>query len=315
MRPHVVALLALSGLLLLPTQLKGQDKDSSDKTWPSLGTTEKVMNREPLRFIIDSRKLQRAPDKSTPSWAPRCATSPFDCAAWFQAVNFFSEWKGDIRRSTLRSDVIMHHYPYVLVDGHFRSSGTYVFYIPAREIFYLWGDCAMGHGDLGQGPFVGDPRPVFKELAEDPESVATLGDGLFVPFKAHVQWLESSNEPWPTAPNFGFDVSKLEVVQNVLNPLSLDRCRASEKCVMEKKDFSYTRKNKSGGEQWVLRPGVVAHFYPGMAQQFVFYLPNHNLFYVAGFTESTGHYLAGPFAGDPRLVLKRVEGLTFDKKG
>lgn len=84
MRPHVVALLALSGFLLLPIQSNGQDKDSTDKPWPSLGgdrgSNEEFIRADRPRFIIDSRKLQRAPDKSTPSWAPRCITSPFDCA-------------------------------------------------------------------------------------------------------------------------------------------------------------------------------------------------------------------------------------------
>ena len=167
----------------------------------------------------------------------------------------------------------------------------------------------MGHADIGQGPFAGDPRLVFKELADDPESVAALGE-LTVPFETHGN---SDDEAWPTAPSFGFDVSKLQVAQYVFNPLGLDRCRGAEKCVIDRNDFSYTRNNKSGAEQWVLRPGVIARFYAGLAQQYVLYLPEQNIFYVAGFTASSGHYLRGPFAGDPKLVLKKVEGLTLDQ--
>src|ERR1044072_9462623 len=200
MRPRLIALLALSAYLLLPIHVNAQDKDASDQAWPSLGT-EKFDDSRP-RFIIESRRLERAPVESTPSWAPRCTTSPLDCAAWFQAVNFFSEWKGDIRRSTLRWDVVMHHYPAALFTRHFSTTGTYVFYVPARKMFYVWGDCGMGHADLGQGPFAGDPRVVFKELGDDPESVAALGE-LTVPFRTH----HSDDDAWPPPPSFGFDVS------------------------------------------------------------------------------------------------------------
>lgn len=56
-------------------------------------------------------------------------------------------------------------------------------------------------------------------------------------------------------------------------------------------------------------PGRLAHYYPGYKQQYVFYLPRQNIFYVAGYSPSrVGYLVSGPFAGDPRLELKLAEG-------
>jgi hypothetical protein len=62
-----------------------------------------------------------------------------------------------------------------------------------------------------------------------------------------------------------------------------------------------------GTEKWLLRPDVIAHYYPGYNPQYVFYLPRQNIFYVAGYAPSgLGHLVSGPFAGDPRLALKKL---------
>ena len=96
--------------------------------------------------------------------------------------DFFSEWKGidpsHIEKSILRPDVMMRHYPNALVGDalsrhdsfrlHHRYTGTYVFYLPRQNVFYLWGDCGMSHFDGVSGPFEGDPRLVLKKLAGEP---------------------------------------------------------------------------------------------------------------------------------------------------
>ena len=305
MRQQVIALLAVAGFILLPIQVKGQDKDSSDKTWPSLGSAEKIIDEQRPRFIIEYQKLEIAQNVSNPLAVTRCRPSSEPCIVWMRVADFFSEWKGSIEGSILRPDVMMHHYPHALFERHYRSSGTYVLYLPKQKVFYLWGNCAMGHFDELAGPFAGDPRLVLKKLAEDPDSVAELGS-LIVPFQAQGQGLDSSDEAWPAIPSSGIDISKLEGAQGVFNPLLLDRCRASSKeCVMNMGDFSSTRRNQSGKEIWALRPGVIAHYYPGRVNQYVFYLPRQKIFYVAGYDLTTNSYPAlGPFAGDPRLVLK-----------
>ena len=164
----------------------------------------------------------------------------------------------------------------------------------------------MGHADLVQGPYAGDPRSVLKKLAEDPDSVALLGS-LAVPFQTQGQGLDPSVEAFPVFLLSGIDISKLEEAKNVFNPLSLDRCRASaEKCIMNMEDFSSTRRIQLGTEKWVLRTDVIAHYYAGYAQQYVFHLPRLKIFYVAGHSPSgLGYLVSGPFAGDPRLVLKK----------
>jgi hypothetical protein len=317
MRQHVISVLALSVFIFLPIQVKGQDKDSSDKPWPSLGSSEKAIDEGRPRFIIEHQKLELAKNVSNPLGVTRCIPSSEGCKVWVQLGDFFSELKGSRKESFFREveagsrilhpDVMMHHYPHALFEGHYRSTGTYVFYLPKQKVFYLWGDCVMGHADEVAGPYAGDPRLVLKKLAKDPDSVASLG-GLIVPFKAQGRDLDSSDEAWPAIPSFGIDIRKLERAHNVFNPLSLDRCRASsEECVMKMVDFSYIRRSQSGTEKWVLLPSVVAHFYPGYAQQYVFYLPRQHIFYVAGFNTSDISYRAlGPFAGDPRLELKKL---------
>jgi hypothetical protein len=305
MRQRVIAVLALSGFILLPSQFKGQHKVSSDKTWPSLGSAEKAIDERRPRFIIEYQKLKVARDLANPLGITRCDPSSEGC--FVLLADFFSELKGGVKESTLRPGIMMHHYSQVLFEGHHLSTGTHVFYLPKQKVFYLWGDCGMGHADLVQGPFAGDPRLVLKKLAGAPDALAQLGF-LTVPFQAQGQGLDSSVDAWPNIPVSGIDITKLERAQNALNPLSLDRCRASAaKGVLKMEDFSSKRRNHLGIEKWVLRPDVVAHYYPGCSQQYVLYLPRQNIFYVAGFSPSgVGYLVSGPFAGNPRLELRKL---------
>jgi hypothetical protein len=306
MKQPFLVVLALT-IFTLAIQVNGQDKDSSDKTWPSLVSAEKQIDEAQPRFLLESPQLQPAQNTSNPLGVTRCRPGADGCIVWIRVDDFFSEWKGTIKASTLRADVMMHHYPQVLFDGHYVSTGTYVFYLPKQKVFYLWGDCAMGHADELAGPFSGDPRFILKKLAADPESLVQLGF-LFVPFQSYGQGPDSGNKAWPTVPGSGIDISKLEAAQRVVNPLSLDRCRAaSDACVLTINDFSVPRRNKWGKETWVLRPNVLVHYYPGRVAQYVFYLPERNIFYVAGYVPSSVQpVVRGPFAGDPRLILKKL---------
>lgn len=170
----------------------------------------------------------------------------------------------------------------------------------------------MGHADFVQGPFAGDPRRVLKKLADDPDSVALLGY-VTIPFRSQ------SDKAWPILDRIIIDVSKLERARNLLNPLSLDRCRNSpEECVITARDFMSQRRKPPSAERSVMRPDVLVHYYPGIRQQdaqggvvkietYVFYLPERNIFYLAGYgPEANFDQVLGPFAGDPRVVLKKL---------
>lgn len=182
MREQVIASLALFCFLLSPFQAIGQDKDSSDKAWPSLGGDEKIINKDRPGFIIDPRKLDLAQNVSNPLSVTRCPPSSKPCVVSLLVSDFFSELKGIdpslIEKSILRPDVMMRHYPNALVgdalssDGplwsHHSYTGTYVFYLPRQNVFYLWGDCGISHFDVVRGPFAGDPRLMLKKLAGEP---------------------------------------------------------------------------------------------------------------------------------------------------
>src|SRR6185436_14059208 len=132
----------------------------------SLASAEKTLVEGRARFIIKRQKLEVA-NVSNPLSVTRCLTSSPPCIVRIRVDDFFSEWKGRINESTLRSDVFMHHYPHALFDWHYLTTGTYVFYLPKQNVFYFWGDCSMDHADEVSGPFAGDPRVVLKKLAED----------------------------------------------------------------------------------------------------------------------------------------------------
>ena len=69
----------------------------------------------------------------------------------------------------LRSDVELHIYSHLTVEGHYFGTGTHVFYLPEDRLFYLWGDDYMSHFDGMVGPFAGDP-PMELSVAASPSS-------------------------------------------------------------------------------------------------------------------------------------------------
>jgi hypothetical protein len=167
MRKSSLALIAMLSFSGLYVHVIGQDKSSDDGHWPSLVSENKIIafGGQPL-FTIDERKLKSPSRIGNRLDLERCRSSE-TCQVY--VTDFFSKWSGQdgIAKSVLRSDVLMHRYRYVGVNGHYPMTGTYVFFLPKRDVFYLWGDCAMNHFDLVLGPFGGDPRAVLKKLAEE----------------------------------------------------------------------------------------------------------------------------------------------------
>ena len=129
------------------------DSHSLTDNWPSIGSVEQTIN-------IDPNLLELAEiDDSTPMVDPFYSRlTPFD---------FYIDWKvGDPTEGQLRPDVILHHYPYLTVANHYQATGTYVYYLPHDNIFYLWGDDWASHFDGMVGPFSGDPRIVLPQVAK-----------------------------------------------------------------------------------------------------------------------------------------------------
>ncbi len=71
-----------------------------------------------------------------------------------------------VSEGELQLGVVMHHYPYMTVMGHYFASGTYVYYLPDDNEFYLWGDDWMSHLDGMVGPFLGNPTLLIPEAVE-----------------------------------------------------------------------------------------------------------------------------------------------------
>jgi hypothetical protein len=59
MKMRLQLLAVLTFFILVQSQVQGQGRESSDKAWPSLVASEKVVDEDPPRFIIESRKLER----------------------------------------------------------------------------------------------------------------------------------------------------------------------------------------------------------------------------------------------------------------
>ena len=94
MKEQTISVLALLCFIWLPFQVKGQDKDSSDKAWPSLGSAEKIIHQDRLRFNINPQKLEIAQNVSNPLSLPLCSPPSEKCRDWVHITDFFSEWRG-----------------------------------------------------------------------------------------------------------------------------------------------------------------------------------------------------------------------------
>ena len=135
-RKSALALIAVLGFSGLYPQVTGQDKSPDDGQWPSLvaGNRIIVAGGGPI-FTVDERKLKRPPEVGNALDLGRCRPSE---TCHIHVTEFFSQWGGQhgIEKSLLRSDVLMHRYPRVWVNGHHRATGTYVFFLPKQSVFY-----------------------------------------------------------------------------------------------------------------------------------------------------------------------------------
>lgn len=104
----------LAGLLLTGGPVHGQDRPAGAQ-WPDLGSKEAVLD-------LDPQQLTPA-EEAKPTWLdPFVGEQDPDR----KVVNdFFSQWNGQhgIDKSTLKADLLMHHYPHVTVKGHYRGDG------------------------------------------------------------------------------------------------------------------------------------------------------------------------------------------------
>ena len=112
--------------------------------WPSIDRGEDAKNLDPSRLSPASVTTEINPYGSI--------LQPFD---------FYVN--GDFLTGQLRPGVMSHHYGNITVAGHYHGSGTYVYYLPDEDAFYLWGDDYMGHIDGMVGPFRGDPRCILPQ--------------------------------------------------------------------------------------------------------------------------------------------------------
>ena len=148
-----IALPLLPALFLLVASC--QSKPLNDPEWPTLGSEEATFNIDP----------QLLPTPGTPGL--RTYTDPYFSP--LTPSHFYQELSyPDLLEGKLVRGVIVYHYPYVTVAGHYRGSGTYVYYLPRQSLFYLYGDDYMDHNDGMVGPFDGDPRITL--LAAGPQS-------------------------------------------------------------------------------------------------------------------------------------------------
>ena len=118
--------------------------------WPILGNGSR-------RFDIDPDLLQLVVSDHTPAYTDPYF-SPEMPWQFYEQVEY-----SKLDAGIVRSDVISHHYRYMTVAGHYHGTGTYIYYLPRENIFYLWGDDYMGHHDGMVGPFQGDPRIILPE--------------------------------------------------------------------------------------------------------------------------------------------------------
>jgi hypothetical protein len=168
---------------------------------------------------------------------------------------------------------------------------------------------------------------------------ALLSLAIF-PAVASGQRKDSTDQAWPPLPPvnnkkfivleaqlwdtwFSIDLGKLEKTTLMSNPLSVQRCGSTlEGCILDVSDFFSERAGIHGKKRDVLRLGVMMHHYPYIltgghgrgSGTYVFFLPKEKVFYLWGDCGMNhADVVFGPFAGDPRLVLKKLAEETFSK--
>lgn len=72
MRAQIITVLALSGFLVLPGLLKGQDQSADDKNWPALGNPEIVESYVSApRRTFSIRRSGMSHSSATRTYRPR----------------------------------------------------------------------------------------------------------------------------------------------------------------------------------------------------------------------------------------------------
>lgn len=98
-------------------------------------------------------------------------------AQQFAGPSLFDNWDGTLitqegnPRADLRpkEGILLHRYPNVTVGGHFKATGTFVCYVQSKNVYFLFGDCVMGHMDPPMGPYAGDPRKALVDAMKGSE--------------------------------------------------------------------------------------------------------------------------------------------------
>jgi len=143
---RISALLPLAASLFLVASC--QSYSTTTLEWPPLGSDDALFKLDPQLL-----PTPEAPDLQTytdPYF------SPLTPEQFYQELPY-----PDLDNGALLPGVIMHHYRYVTVAGHYFATGTYVYFLPTESLFYLYGDDHMGHHDGMVGPFAGDPRIIL----------------------------------------------------------------------------------------------------------------------------------------------------------
>jgi len=132
--------------------------------WPQLG--------DPCLWVnVDTSRLQFVGGAEDPQHL-----DPF--YSGHQPSAIFKDWPVErFAGQGSEPGIDLAHYRHMTVRGHFYGTGTYVYYLGAEDVFYLWGDDFTDHFDGMVGPFEGDPRAILPAVAEpvEPPPGAQLG--------------------------------------------------------------------------------------------------------------------------------------------
>jgi len=152
---QIYAFIKLAIFVLILTACSGSE-NIGPSAWPSLGDSCAWMN-------IDIARLTPANSEGL-----LVELDPFFSAQ--MPFDFYLPAPGaQLQDRNLRNGIEHHHYPHLMVVGHYFGSGTHVYFLPEDKVFYLWGDDYMDHSDGMVGPFLGDPRKELRMAASPVE--------------------------------------------------------------------------------------------------------------------------------------------------